>query len=86
MMREWLIAKLGGVPIEVLDEAERNLGALEAEADRERNRRAQAEDALILERAARPEGVELSLHERVMVVKAHLDAVSARADRLVRHG
>lgn len=83
MMREWLIAKLGGVPIEVLDESERNSGALEAEVDRERNRRAQAEDALVLERS-KP---ALTRHEQIMVIRTHLDALSSQADRLVAaHG
>lgn len=83
MMREWLLSKLGGVPVEYLDEAERNRGALEAEADRERNRRAQAEDALVLERS-KP---QLTPTEQVAVIGAHLSAVRAQADRLVAaHG
>lgn len=76
MMREWLLSKLGGVPVE-------HLGALEAEADRERNRRAQAEDALVLERS-KP---QLTPTEQVAVIGAHLSAVRAQADRLVAaHG
>lgn len=80
---ERLLARFGYVPEGRLDEAVRNLGAALAEADRERHRRAKAEDALVLERAARPAGVVLSTRDQVAVARAHLDAVRARAERLV---
>lgn len=82
-MRKWLLRMLGGVPVEHLDELERNLGAMEAEADRERNRRAVAEDALVLERST----PRLTAREQAVIASAHLDAVRARASHLVAaHG
>ncbi len=85
-MLEKLFARLGLVPAERLAEMERERDLALIEADRERGKRAAAEDALIIERAARPAGVELTGHELVMVVKAHLDALHARADRLTARG
>lgn len=85
-MLEKLFARLGLVPAERLAEMERERDLALIEADRERGKRAAAEDALIIERAARPAGVTLTTREQIAVINSHLDAIHARADRLVAHG
>lgn len=80
---ERMLARFGYVPVEQVDEADRELGAALAEADRERNRRAQAEDALVLERS-KP---RLTDREQAAIASAHLRAARAQVDRLVAaHG
>lgn len=80
---ERLLARLGYVPVERVDEVERALGLEQAALDRVQNRCGALEDALVLERS-KP---QLTPTEQVAVIGAHLSAVRAQADRLVAaHG
>ncbi len=85
-MLEKLQARCGYVRTVRLEKMTEERDLALVEADRERGKRAAAEDALIIERAARPAGVTLTTREQIAVINSHLDAIHARADRLVAHG